>query len=116
MQSDTGDIIIIHKTYKFYLSLYETVAGIPKIDRFTLGARTENTTLSVLEKLYEANAKYGQERLIILQSIDTKLKILQTLIKALYDVKAINDKRFLQLSELGLEIGKMLGGWIKTSK
>ena len=115
MPSDS-DIIIIHKVYKFYLSLYETVTGIPKIDRFTLGARSENVTLDIIERLYEANAKYGQERLVILQSIDPKLKILQTLIKALFDIKAINDKKFLQLSESAIEIGKMLGGWIKTSK
>lgn len=65
--------------------------------------------------MYEANAKYGENRLVILHSIDTKLKILQMLIRALYDIKAINDKRFLYLSELAIEIGKMLGGWIKTT-
>lgn len=86
------------------------------MDRFTLGARCENVTLDILEKLYEANAKYGQERLTILHSVDPKLKILQTLIKALYDIKAINDRKFLQFSELTLEIGRMLGGWIKDTK
>lgn len=116
MGNDTDDIIIIHKTYKFYLFLHGTISTISKIDRFTIGAKCENITLQILEMMYEANSKYGQERLIILHSIDTKLKILQTLIKALYDIKAINDKRFLHLSELSLEIGKMLGGWIKTTK
>lgn len=86
------------------------------MDRFTIGAKSENTTLNILEKLYEANAKHGQERLLILQSVDTKLKILLALIKAMYDVKAINDRKFLQLSESVIEIGKMLGGWIKTTK
>lgn len=116
MQNDTGDIIIIHKTYKFYLSLYRTILTIPKIDRFSIGVRCENVTLQILEKMYEANSKYDQERLAILHSIDTQLKILQTLIKALYDIKAINDKRFLYLSESTIEIGKMLGGWIKATK
>ncbi len=96
--------------------MYGTISTIPKIDRFTIGAKCENVTLQILEMMYEANAKYGENRLSILHSIDTKLKILQTLIKALYDIKAINDKRFLHLSELLIEIGKMLGGWIKTTK
>jgi hypothetical protein len=118
MQNDTafGDIAIIHKTYNFYLSLYSTINALPKKDRFTIGAKCENTSLNILEMLYEANSKYGQNRLAILQSVDTKLKILQALIKALFDIKAIDDKKFLRLSESLIEIGKMLGGWIKTTK
>jgi hypothetical protein len=108
--------VIIHKTYQFYLRLYNTIGAIPKKDRFTIGAKCENNALNILEMLYEANSKYGQNRLIVLQSIDTKLKILQTLVKALFDIKAIDDKKFLRLSELLIEIGKMLGGWIKTTK
>ena len=53
---------------------------------------------------------------MILEQMDTKLKILQTLIRALYDMKDINDKKFLDLSESAIEIGRMLGGWIKTAK
>jgi hypothetical protein len=118
MQNDTvfSDIAIIHKTYNFYLCLNITVAKTPKKDRFTIGSKCENITLEILEKLYEANSKYGQDRLLILQTVDTKLKVLQALVKALLDVKAISDKRFFQLSERLIEIGKMLGGWIKTTK
>jgi hypothetical protein len=98
------------------LCLYSTIETIPKKDRYTIGAKCENTALNILEMLYEANAKYGQNRLAVLQSVDTKLKILQTLIKALLDIKAIDNKKFLRLSEPLIEIGKMLGGWIKTTK
>ena len=111
-----NEIAIIHKTYKFYLYLHKTVETIPKQDRFTIGLRCENVTLDILEMLYEANAKHGQNRLTVMQSLDLKLKIIQALIKALFDIKAIDDKKFLSLSEPLIEIGKMLGGWIKTTK
>lgn len=118
MQKDGAhsDILIIHKTYSFYLGLYDTAATIPKKDRFGLGLKCESLALEILELLYEANAKWGSARLALLQSVDIKLKVLQTLLKALLDVKAIDDKRYLQLSEQLIEIGKMLGGWIKTTK
>ncbi|HLC44042.1 MAG TPA: diversity-generating retroelement protein Avd [Patescibacteria group bacterium] len=116
MQSNTTEIIIIQKTYKLYLSLHATIVKIPKISRFSLGARIETIALDILEKLYEASAKHGNARLMILEQMDTKLKILQTLIRALYDMKDINDKKFLDLSESAIEIGRMLGGWIKTAK
>ena len=117
MRNDTsfGDIAIINKTYHFYLSLNNTINTIPKKDRFTIGAKCEDITLNIIEMFYEANAKYGQNRLIALQSVDTRLKILQTLIRALFDIKAIDDKKFLKLSESLIEIGKMLGGWIKIT-
>lgn len=102
--------------YIFYLSLYRTAAAIPKKDRFTIGVKSENLTLEIIEKFYEANAKFGNDRLSILKIADTKLKILQMLVKALFDVKSINDQRFLKLSEQLIEIGCMLGGWIKSTK
>lgn len=111
-----GDIAIINKTYHFYLSLNNTINTIPKKDRFTIGAKCEDITLKIIEMFYEANAKYGQDRLIVLQFVDIRLKILQTLIRALFDIKAIDDKKFLKLSESLIEIGRMLGGWIKTTK
>lgn len=89
---------------------------LPKKDRFTIGVECEKTTLDILKKMYEANSVYGQNRLCALHSIDTKLKILQTLIRALFDIKVINDKRFLLFAEQLIEIGKMLGGWIKATK
>ena len=90
--------------------------AIDKKDRFTIGVKCENITLDILERLYDANAKYGQDRLSALQAVDVKLKVLQALVKALFDIKSIDNKKFLQLSEQLIEVGKMLGGWIKTTK
>ena len=49
-----------------------------------------------------------------LKKADIKLKILKTLIRAVFDVKAIDQKKYLLLQGSLQEIGKMLGGWIKS--
>ncbi len=70
----------------------------------------------MVEMLFKANAKSGQERLEILAQTDLKLKILQTIIRACWEVKALDEKKYIRLEELLQEIGKMLGGWIKATK
>lgn len=105
---------IIHKTYKFYLLLYSHTKTFPKKDRFTLGQKCENMTLTVLEAMFTANSKRDQEKLPYLHAIDVKLKIIQTVIRLAHDVKALDDKKYRTLSISLEELGKMLGGWIKS--
>jgi len=45
------DIPIIHKTYELYRAMHELEKTIPKMERYTLWQRAENTTLDILEGL-----------------------------------------------------------------
>ena len=108
------DISIIHKTYRFYLHLYSYTNTFPKKDRYTIGQKCENITLEILELLFLANSKQNQQKLSLLNQIDIKLKILKTLIRLCFDIKAIDQKKYLLLQERLQEIGKMLGGWLKS--
>lgn len=111
-----GDITIIHKSYQFFLRLYSATNLFPKKDRFSLGQKCQQLTLEILELLFTANAKFWQYKLPVFQEIDVKLKILKTLIRLCYDVKALDQKKYLLFQEQLQEIGKMLGGWIKATK
>ncbi|MCL5795646.1 MAG: four helix bundle protein [Patescibacteria group bacterium] len=88
----------------------------PKKDRYSLGLKSENLTMEILEKLFDANAKSGEKRMEILSEIDLKLKILQTIIRICWEVKAFDERKYIRLQEPLQEIGKMLGGWIKSTK
>jgi hypothetical protein len=89
----------------------------PKKDRFTLGQRCENLILEVIELTLLAHSKSQKSsKLLILNKIDIKLKFLKYLIRACMDTKAISDKKYVFFEESLQEIGKMLGGWIKSIK
>lgn len=105
---------IIQKTYKFYLLLYSYTKTFPKKDRFTLGQKCESLTLEFLEALFVANSKRDDKKLPFLYDIDVRLKILQTFIRIINDVHAIEAKDYLLMSSALDELGKMLGGWIKS--
>lgn len=81
-----------------------------------MGQKCENLTLEILELLFLANAKQNHEKIPILDSIDIKLKILKTVIRLAFDSKIIDQKKYLKLEESLQEIGRMLGGWIKSVK
>lgn len=64
--------------------------------------------------LFLANSRLDSQKIPFLNEIDLKLKILQTIVRICYDVQAIDQKKYLALQESLEEIGRMLGGWIKS--
>jgi len=98
------------------LLLYSYTQIFPKKDRFALGQKCENLTLDLLESLFVANSKKDDEKLPYLYDIDIRLKILQTFIRIINDARAVEAKDYLIMSSALEELGRMLGGWIKSLK
>ena len=96
--------------------LYSYTQIFPKKDRFALGQKCENLTLDLLESLFVANSKKDDEKLRYLYDIDIRLKILQTFVHIINDVRAVEAKDYLIMSSALEELGRMLGGWIKSLK
>jgi len=55
-------------------------------------------------------------KIIILQRISIKLDLLKILLRLAKDSQSMNEKNYLDLQTILQEIGKMLGGWIKSTK
>ena len=96
--------------------MYSYTKTFPKKDRFSLGQKCEGLTLEFLEALFIANAKRDEEKLPFLYDLDVKLKILQTFVRIINDVRAVEAKDYLHMSAALDEMGRMLGGWIKSLK
>ena len=108
--------IVFHKVSQLYLAAHERVLKFPKPTRYSLGARIENTILELIETLYLAQSKQGASRLLILNKADITLKMLTSHLRLAYKTESINDAGFASLSEKVLEIGSMVGGWLKETK
>ncbi len=96
--------------------MYSYTSLFPKKDRYSIGQKSEILTLELIELLYEANSKRGPQRLILLEKLDNKLRIIKTMIRLGFDVKAFDQKKYINCEESLQEIGKMLGGWIKSTQ
>jgi hypothetical protein len=108
------DIPIFHKVYDLYKMLHKYHQHIPKSGRYTLWQKCENTTLAILESLIETGHLQGVERMQALYAISNKLDLLKVLVRLAEETRAIERPQYLEIQSVIQEIGKMIGGWIKS--
>lgn len=87
----------------------------PRKDRYALGQKCEVAILEVLELIIVASNLPKQEKLPVLKKASMRLDIVRVFLKLTRDIKAIENKKYQLLESKTEEIGRMLGGWIKTS-
>jgi len=91
---------------------YVMLRHIPKSERFTLGSEIRSSIWRGLKLIIKANYVYNKRA--PLQELDMELKTLLALIRVAYELRIIPTKKYEELSAKLIEIGKMLGGWIKS--
>lgn len=110
------DIPIFKKSYDLYRSMYGFRMDVPKQDRYVLWQRCEECMLDVLEAILTASQKSKEEKLTVLEQASVRLNLLRVFVRLVKDVKAIDNKKYMVI-EAGIdEIGRMLGGWIRSTK
>lgn len=110
------DAPIVQKLYDFYRDLYLAVEKMPKKDKYTLGEKTQKTTLDLLELLIGAGYVNKDLKTVTLERASVKLDVLKTLLRLAHELKATDTKKYLVLEEHLQEIGRMLGGWLRSTK
>lgn len=111
---DDFDIPIFKKTYDLYKTFYGYRNVIPKQDRYTICERCDTLILDVLQNILAASKLQKGEKLATLEIASTKLNFLRIFIRLMKETKAIDNKKYLALQEMIDEIGRMLGGWIRS--
>ena len=110
------DIPLVHKAYDLYKSLHELQAAIPKMERYTLWQRAENRALDILEGLLCVGYLPQDKRATQLIQVSSDVDVLRMFLRLAYDIKSINQKKYITLQAVLDEIGRMLGGWMKSLK
>ena len=106
----------MQRLYDFYILLYHYLRLFPKYEKYTLGQRAENITLELFEAFFLIPKTRGAEKIALLQVASSKLEVLKMFVRLAKDTQALDNKKYLQLEALLVEIGKMLGGWIRASQ
>ena len=104
---------ILAKIYDFYQLLTQSVTSFPKSRRYSLGLRLDSLTLEIIESILAV--PFTKNKLQNLQQISIKLDTLKILIRLSKDCDSISSKKYFHLQLKLSEIGKMLGGWIKSA-
>ena len=105
---------IFEKTYELILWIYPAVNKFPKSQKFVLGQQIENSILEILKEIIQANSE--RNKLPYLKQISVRLDKLRILIRLSKDLKFISIRQYGFAADKINEIGRMLGGWIKSCK
>lgn len=104
---------VVEKHYKLILWMLPKISNFPKDQRFLLADRIEQILLDILEMLIEA--VYSNRRREILIKVNLKLDVLRFMMRITKDMKYINLKAYDFFCQSVLEIGRMVGGWMKAA-
>ena len=87
--------------------------NIPRQSRFTLGTKLDSLFLDILELLFIAGYLSKEQKIPILEKSRNKLDLLKFFFQISWEIKILDDKKYIALSEKLNETGRMLGGWIR---
>ena len=105
--------------YKQYIELIYYTENItikyPKSEKLSLVTSIKNNTYEGMKKIILAQKEYTKsKRIIILNELDTDLKMLKVLIRISYKSKYINSKNYAAWSKKIFNISNLLGAWINS--
>jgi len=83
----------------------------PKKSRYTLGEKIDEYFLETIALLFAAGYLAKQEKLPYLKRAGVKLDLLKFFLQIAWELKSLDNKKYIILSEYLNEIGRMLGGW-----
>lgn len=102
----------LEKWYQFLRWLVPTVEKFPKAQKFTLGDRIQTSALEVLERLIEAT--YSRQAVPLLAAANLGLEKLRFLFRLASDLQLLDLRRYEFAARAIDEVGRLVGGWIKT--
>jgi len=92
---------------------HEFVCHFPKTSRYTLGAKIDQLFIETTESIYLASYEVKEKKQPIIRNASIKLDLLKFFLQISWEIKALDNKKYIVLSERLEEIGKMIGGWSK---
>lgn len=73
----------------------------------------ENTLLEIFELGYLALTKQNSSKILIINKMDIILRMFFAHLRLAHNTHCLKDAGYAELSEGALEIGRMIGNWIK---
>ena len=106
------ELIILQKIFDMMEYGYRALAQFPKSEKYALATDIKHCMDIMLERCIEAQKKYYKKS--TLQEFDVETTKLKAYLRLSFDLGFLPPKKYEVWSEKVVEIGKMLGGWLKS--
>lgn len=102
----------VQSCHELLLWLIPQLDKLPRVRRFTIGERMEAALLEVLELLVEA--AYTRNKEPALRRANLRLEVVRHLWRLAYELKAIATRQYEHGAKLTDEVGRQIGGWLRS--
>ena len=104
----------VQDCHNLLIWLIPLLDNFPRNRRFTLGERLETSLIEILELLVEA--AYARTKQNPLRQANLRLSVVRHLWRMAYELKTIPIKRYAHGAKLVDDLGKQIGGWLKSTE
>ncbi len=107
--------LVLVRTKEAYRTWHDALVKVNRVDRYTIGARIDETFLSLLETIFRATFAHDKfEKLSLVSEALGKNDLLKFFLQIGWEQKAIDHTVYGALILNLDEVGRMLGGWKKN--
>jgi hypothetical protein len=110
-----SEIPIIERSAEVYKDLVQITSSLDKKHRYALGQNTEVTLLDFIELIISAKHAPKASKALYLIKSTAKLEILKIKCRVFLELGLTNETDLFKIQEKLAEIGRMLGGWLKSN-
>ena len=108
------DLLVQQKIYDMILYAYPALEQMPKAQKFSLAQDMKHCMDKIMRLTISANKKYTKRT--TLQELDVEVAALKVYLRIAYDLRYLPPKKYEVWSGMMVEIGKMVGGWIRSQR
>ena len=103
---------IFTKTYDLLLWISQHVSKFPKSERFRLAKRIEDSVFTFYDSILMA-VRHPEKAHQWLANADDNLARLKVFLRLAKDAQYTSHHQYIHVVGMAVEIGKLLGGWMK---
>jgi hypothetical protein len=115
INSPRPNLPIITHLIDAYKLWHDFIPHIPKDSRYTLGLKIDNLLTEISESVFIASYVGKDQKPPYIQKAAARLDLLKFFMQILWEIGALDTKKYIMLSEKLDEIGRMLGGWLRQA-
>ena len=102
---------VLEKLKEGYKVWQQILPHISKSHRQTIGVKIDKLLLDTLDIVYRATYSTGTRKIELLTEANTRNDLAKFFLTVMWECKIIEDKKYIRVSKILVEAGKMLFGW-----
>ena len=116
-QTKQEQLLIYQKYVDTIEYSYNLLTKFPKSEKFAMVVQIKESMFTALKLILRANKVYNKAnvRLDLLNAIDAEVHVQKVLVRMAHQFRYISNSNYMEWTRRLDEIGRLLGGWIKTT-